>query len=164
MGPASYYWKFIPVFSSIVSPFTSLTKKNAPFVWTAACQTSLDTIKHAITNSPVHIYLDPNKQDHLFTDISNQMWSGVLSQRREILKENGKLDITYHPITYQSGMFTLSQINWSTLVKEAYAIMMSFHKMAFYPHNAKVVFQSDHAPLQNLIKIKTKNGLTQKWA
>ena len=44
LGLASYYGKFIPMFSSIVSPITSLTKKNAPFVWTAACQTALDII------------------------------------------------------------------------------------------------------------------------
>ena len=47
-GLASYYRKFIPVFSSIVSLITSLTKKLVPFIWTAACQTTLDTIKHAI--------------------------------------------------------------------------------------------------------------------
>ena len=147
MGLASYYRKFIPMFSSVISPITSLTKKNASFVCTVACQTVLDTIKHAITNSPVLIYPDPNKHYHLFTDASNYTWSGVLTQTRETLRENGKLDITYHPITYQSGMFTLSQMNWSTLVKEAYAIMMSFCKMAFYLHHAEVVIQSDHAPL-----------------
>ena len=58
---ASYYRKFIPMFSSIVSPVTSLTKKNVPVVWTAACQIALDTIKHAITNSPVLTYPDPPK-------------------------------------------------------------------------------------------------------
>ena len=108
-GLASYCRKFIHMFSSIVSPITSLTKKNIPFVWTAACQTALDTIKHAITNSPVLIYPDPNKQYHLFTDASNHTWSGVLTQTRETLKENGKLEITYHLITYQSGTLTLSQ-------------------------------------------------------
>ena len=106
---------------------------------TAACQTALDTIQHAITNSPVLIYLDPNKQYHLFTGASNHTWPGVLTQTRETLKENGKLNITYHPITYQSGTFTLSHINWSTLVKETYAIMMSFYKMAFYLCDAEVV-------------------------
>ena len=65
---------------------------------------------------------------------------------------------------YQSGIFTLSQINWSTLIKEAYAIMMSFHKMAFYLHDGEVVIQSDHAPIQKLFKNKTKNVLTQNWA
>ena len=71
LGLASYYKKFIPMFISIVSPITFLTKKNAPFVWTAACQTALDTIKQAITNSPVLFYPEPNKQYHLFTDASN---------------------------------------------------------------------------------------------
>ena len=102
--------------SSIVSPITSMTKKNAPFVWTATCQTTLDMIKQTITNSPVLIYPDPNKQYHLFIDTSNHTWSGVLTQNRETSRKNGKLDITYHPITYQSRMFTSSQINWSTLV------------------------------------------------
>ena len=78
LGLANYYRKFIPMFSSIVSPITPLTKKNAPFVWTVACQTTLDMIKHAITSSPVIIYLDPNKQYHLFTDASNHIWAGVL--------------------------------------------------------------------------------------
>ena len=40
------------MFSSIVSPITSLTKKHVPFVCTAAFQTAPYTIKHAITNSP----------------------------------------------------------------------------------------------------------------
>ena len=45
LGLASYYRKFIAIFSSIVSPITSLTKKHISFVWTAACQTALDTNK-----------------------------------------------------------------------------------------------------------------------
>ena len=89
LGLASYYRKFTAMFSSIVSPITSLTKKNVPFVWTAVCQTALDTIKHAITNSPVLINPDPNKQYHLFTDASVHTWSGVLTPTRETLKEMG---------------------------------------------------------------------------
>ena len=117
-----------------------------------------------MTNSPVLIYSDPNKQYHLFTDASNHTWSGVLTQTRESLRDSRKLDFTYHPITYQSGTFTLGQINWSTPVKEVHAIMISFHKLASYLHDAEVVIQSDHAPLQKLIKNKTKNVLTQNWS
>ena len=74
------------MFSLIVSPIISLTKKNVAFVWTAVCQTALDTIKHAIANSSVLIYPDPNKHYHLFTDTSNHTWSGVLTQTRETLR------------------------------------------------------------------------------
>ena len=150
--------KFTPMFSLIVSPITSLTKKNIP------CQTALDTIKQAITNNPVLIYPDPNKQYHMFTNASNHTWSGLLTQTRETLRENGKLDLTYHPIMYQSGTFTLSQINWSTVVKEVYAIMMSFHKMAFYLLMQRWSSDQIMTPLQKLIKNKTKNVLTQNWA
>ena len=151
------------MFSSIISPITSLTKKHIPFVWTAACQAAFHTNKHAVTNFPVLIYTAPEKQYHLFTHTSSHTWSGVLTQTRESLRENGKLDITYHPNTYQSGTFTLSQIDWSTLVNEVYAIVMSFCKMAFYLHDAEVVIQSGHASLQKLIKNKTKNVLIQTW-
>ena len=74
------------MFSCIVSTITSLMKKNIPFVWTAACLTALDTIKHAITNSPILIYPDPNKQYHLFTDASNNTRSGMLTQTMETLE------------------------------------------------------------------------------
>ena len=77
LGLASYFRKFIPMFSLLVYPITSLKKKNASFVWTASCQTALDMIKHTITNSSVLIYPDPNKQHHLFTNLSNHTWSGV---------------------------------------------------------------------------------------
>ena len=87
----------------------------------------------------------------------------MLTQTRETLKENGKLDITYHPITYQSGTFTLSQINWNTLVKEPYAIMMLFSKMTFYLRDAEVVILLDHVPLQKLIKSNSKIDFTSNY-
>ena len=37
LGLVSYYRKFIPLFSSIVSPITALMKRNTPFVWMVAC-------------------------------------------------------------------------------------------------------------------------------
>ena len=93
---------------------------------------ALDTIEHAITNSPVLINPDPSKEYHLFTNASNYTWSGVLTQQwsnSEISSDEG---LTYHPITYQSGTASTSQLKWSTIVKECYMIMMSFQKMAFY--------------------------------
>ena len=49
-------------------------------------------------------------------------------------------------------------------MKEAYVIMMMFLKMAFYHCNVEVAIRSDHAPLQNVIKNKSKNILTQNLA
>ena len=105
LGLVSYYKKFMSHFRMIISPITALTKKNTPFVLTVACQTALETIKHAITNSPILIYHNPSKEYHLFMDALNHTWSGVLTQQRSKSEINGDKEHTYHPITYQSITF-----------------------------------------------------------
>ena len=47
--------------------------------------------------------------------------------------------------------------NWSTLTKEAYAIYMSFHKMAYYLKDAQVVIRCNNAPLHKFIYSVLKN-------
>ena len=62
-----------------------------------ACQTALDTIKHAITNNSELIYPDPRKTYHLFMDASNHTWSVVLTQQRFDSDTSGSIETTYHP-------------------------------------------------------------------
>ena len=54
-----------------------------------------------------------------------------------------------HPITYVSGLFKGSQVNWATLTKEAYAIYMSVKKLAYYLQDADITLRSDHLPLKS---------------
>ena len=56
----------------------------------------------------------------MYTDALKYTYTGVLTQH-----SNG----TDHPITYISGLFRGSQLNWATLTKEAYAIYMSVKKL-----------------------------------
>ena len=162
LGLASYYRKnSFPFLAWLSQPITVLTNRNTSFVWLAACQTALDTIKHVITNSPILLYPNPSKEYHLFMDAFNHTWSSVLTQQRFNSETNGNVENTYHPITYQSDTFSTSQLKWSIIVKECYAIMMSFHKMAFYLQDAEVILRPGHAPPEKLIKTKTKNTLTQ---
>ncbi|KZV15581.1 hypothetical protein F511_43351 [Dorcoceras hygrometricum] len=53
MGLAGYYRRFIQDFSSIAKPITQLTQKNAPFVWTEACEISFLELKKRLTTAPV---------------------------------------------------------------------------------------------------------------
>ena len=89
---------------------TALTKKNTPFIWPEACQMTLDNIKHTITNSSVLMCPNPSKEYHLFMGASDHTWSGVLTQQQSNSEISSDKDLTYHPIIYQSGAFSTSQL------------------------------------------------------
>ena len=38
LGLALYYSRFVPGFSVVASPLFTLTRKDAPFLWTEACE------------------------------------------------------------------------------------------------------------------------------
>ena len=51
-------------------------------------------------------------------------------------------------MTYMSGLFHGSQMNWACLTKEAYAIYMSIKNLAYYLEDADITLGSDHLPLK----------------
>ena len=103
-----------------------------------------------MSQAPVLVYPDPNKLYTLYTDASKYAWSGVLTQECTTIVD-GKEVTLQHPITYISGLFQHSQVNWATLTKEAYAIYISCKKLSFYLVGAKTTLWSDHLPLKNIL-------------
>ena len=76
----------------------------------------------------------------------------------------GKKKKILHPITYMSGLFKGSQLNWATLTKEAYAIFMSIRKLSHYLQDADVILRSDHLPLKSFLQKNTLNTKVNNWA
>ena len=131
LGLVGYYRKFIPRFADIARPMTNLTKQDVPFEWTLRCQASFEMLKDALITSPILKYQDPNKSYTLFTDASKHAWACVLTQEYEHAKDN-KIYKINHPITFASGLFKGSQLNWAALTKEAFAIYSSIKKLSYY--------------------------------
>ena len=80
LGLLGYYRSFIPVFADITLPITSLLKKNTPFVWSDKCQQALEYLIKIFCNKPLLQFPDPNKPYVLYTDASNNVYSGILCQ------------------------------------------------------------------------------------
>ena len=70
----------------------------------------------------------------------------------------------HHPVTYVSGLFRVPQINWATLVKEAYAIYMPARKLHYYISNSYTTIRSDHMRLRWFLLKNTKNATVNYWA
>ncbi|XP_073133323.1 uncharacterized protein [Henckelia pumila] len=98
---AGYYRKFIKGFSSIAVPLTSLTKKNAKYVWSQECQRSFDQLKEALTSAPVLAVPMDLEEFVVYTD-AFKMGLGA------VLMHNGKV------IAYASRQLKTHEKNYPT--------------------------------------------------
>ena len=79
--------------------------------------------------SPILVYPDPNKPYALFMEASKYAWSAVLTQEHTTIID-GKTLVHQHTVTYVSGLFQGSKLNWVALTKEVYAIYMVVKKLS----------------------------------
>ena len=155
LGLVGYYRKFAPRFADISRVLTHLTKKDVEFKWTPKCEYCFQILKDFLQKAPMVRYPDPQASYTLYTGASKYAYAGILTQHN---------DSTDHPITYISGFFRGSQLNWTTLTKEAYTIYMSIKKLSFYIDTAIITVKSDHLPLKKFLEKNTMNSKVNNWA
>ena len=163
LGLVGYYRKFIPRFTDIARPMTNLTKQDIPFECTMQCQAAFKMLKEAIITSPILKYPGPNKGYTLFPDACKYAWACVLTQEYEYEKDGKEYKIN-HPMTFASGLFKGSQMNWAALTKEAFAIYSSIKKLSYYLEDADIVLKSGHLPLKKFLQKNTLNSKVNNWA
>ena len=140
LGLTGYYRKFVPRFADISRPLTQLTKKETVFTWTPECHKSLDLLKSYLCGEPILKYADTSKPYTLYTDASKYGWVGVLTKSHTTVID-GKSVTKDHPVTFVSGLFRGSQINWAALTKEAFAIYMSVKKVVILSRSSRDLTQ-----------------------
>ncbi|WVZ80125.1 hypothetical protein U9M48_027628 [Paspalum notatum var. saurae] len=82
---AGYYRRFIKDFSKTVKPMTSLTKKNAKYVWSSNCEEAFQTLKKLLTSAPVLAQPDITKPFDVYCDASGNGLGCVLMQEGRVI-------------------------------------------------------------------------------
>ncbi|WVZ97895.1 hypothetical protein U9M48_043398 [Paspalum notatum var. saurae] len=85
LGLAGYYRCFIKDFSKTAKPMTSLTKKNAKYVWSTNCEEAFQTLKKLLTSAPVLAQLDATKPFDVYCDASGNGLGCVLMQEGRVI-------------------------------------------------------------------------------
>ena len=114
-------------------------------------------MKDSLISAPILKYPDTSKLYTIFTDASKYGWAGVLTQEHTSVID-GQEVTTNHPVSFVSGMFHGSQLNWAAITKEAYAIYMTVKKSIFYLTGQEITLRSDHLPLKTFLNHKTLNN------
>jgi hypothetical protein len=85
LGLAGYYRHFIPDFSKIAKPMTSLLHKDHKFIWTEECEAAFHTLQKLLTTAPVLAQPDLEKPFDVFCDTSKTGLGCVLMQEGRVI-------------------------------------------------------------------------------
>jgi hypothetical protein len=85
LGLAGYYRRFIPDFSKIVKPLTSLLKKDTKFDWSSRCNEAFEQLKVLLTTGPVLAKPDIEKPFDVYCDASGSGLGCVLMQEGQVI-------------------------------------------------------------------------------
>jgi hypothetical protein len=85
LGLACYYHHFIPDFSKIAKPMTSLLQKDHKFIWIEECEAAFHTLRKLLTTAPVLAQPDIEKPFDVFCDASKTGLGYVLMQEGRVI-------------------------------------------------------------------------------
>jgi hypothetical protein len=157
LGMAGFYRKFCRNFSEVISPLTDLLKKNVPFSWSARCEEAFVHVKKMLAAHPVLVTTNFYQPFSLMVDASDLGAGAVLQQQR---------DSVYHSIAYFSKRFDVHQRRYSTIEKEALALVLAVKHFEVYLNGTPgpIVVFSDHNPLVFLARLSPTCNRVHRWS
>ncbi len=139
LGLTQYLSKFLPHLSSVTKPLRELTQKDVEWVWGPAQQGALDSLKKAVTNTPVLKYYNIDEEVTIQCDASQSGLGAALMQ-------NGQ------PITYTSRALTDAVTRYAQIEKELLAIVFSCEHFEYYIYGRQSVnIETDHQPQVSIV-------------
>src|SRR5580698_2282554 len=130
LGHAGFYRRFIKDFSAISRPMCHLLSKDAPFIWTEACENAFGKLKASLTTPPIVRAPDWAMPFELMCDANDYAIGAVLGQR------HGKEPCV---ISYASKTLNEAQMNYSTTEKELLAVVFALDKFRSYLLGSPIV-------------------------
>ncbi|UYV70015.1 K02A2.6-like [Cordylochernes scorpioides] len=155
LGTVNYYRRFIPNAGEVLTPLSNLLRKGHRFAWGMVDQSAFETVKGILTSEPLLIHPTIGIPFILNTDASGIAVGACLQQ-----EVNG----TVRPIAYYSKRLTGPEIRYSTIEKEAYAVVLSLQHFKHLLVGSRVEVHTDHKPITYNKGSDYKNARLSRWA
>ena len=141
IGTLGFYQNFVPGYSTLMRPLTSLLTKKTPFKWTTECNEALCKIKEAFANINPMDYSDPENTSafELTTDASG---IAIGAQLKRIDHEGNKT-----VVANVGRALTGAETRYSNTERELLAITWAFGRLEILIAGKVVHVRTDHAAL-----------------
>ena len=158
LGMAGFYRKFVPNFATVTTPLTELLRKGVKWRWSVECHDALKAVKAILSSAPVLVAPDFARPFCLAVDASEVGIGGVLLQ--------AGADGLERPVAYFSKKLNAHQKRYSTIEKEALALVLAVQHFEVYISGVvgDVVVYSDHNPLSFLARFQRSNARVFRWS
>jgi hypothetical protein len=142
LGLANYMRDFVENHSHIVHPLHQMVEqskgKNHIITWTPAAEAAFVTIKKLIGKSPQLYFADDNEPIVLMTDASDY---GIGCHLYQSIKDRKQT------VAFVSKSLTETQLRWSVIQKEAYAIFHCVTHLGHLLRDRHFTIKTDHRNL-----------------
>ena len=155
LGLSSYYRRFIRNFAKIAEPLRELTRKNATFTWTVACEDAMDKLKERLTTAPVLAYPAFRKPYTVETDASISGLGAVLSQTQP--------DQKLHPVAYASRSLSTAERNYCVTELETLAVVWALTRFHSYLYGQSVTVITDHTAVRAVLETPDPSCKHARW-
>ena len=136
MGLTGYYRKFVKNYGLIAHPLTQLLRKKQ-FQWSDEAQQAFETLKQAMSSTPVLILPNFKEPFVIETDASDVGIGAVLMQNNQ-------------PVAYMSKALAQHHKQLSIYEKEFLALIMAVEKWRQYLQHQEFLIRTDHKSLTYL--------------
>ena len=137
-----------------MKPLQKLLKKDAKFEWTDEGKDDFKSIKDAISRSPILISPDYSKEFQIFSFSSEDTIAGVLLQKNKEGHEQ--------PIAFMSRALQHSELKYTTMEKQAYALVKSLKHFRTYVGYSKIIGYVPHPAVKDIMSQQDCLGIKGK--
>lgn len=134
LGLAGYFRKFIENFSTIVSPISSLLKKDAKWNWSDNCEKARLIVVEKLTTCPILCIYESERETELHTDASSVGIGAALMQKHET---------GFRVVAYYSKKFSLEESKYHSYEQETLAIILALKHFRVYLIGKKIRIVTD---------------------
>jgi len=158
LGLFGYFRDYIANYAQIAKPLTDLTMKGVPQIipWRQEAQHAFECLKAKLCEASALAIPCPGEQFSIVVDASSVAVGACIFQADS--------DGRDRPIAYLSQKLSPPQTKWSTIEREAFAVICALKKWHTIIFLADIILYSDHNPLTYIVDCAPKSARLMRWS
>jgi len=158
LGLFGYFRDYISNYAELAKPLTDLTLKHVPQVipWGEEEQCAFECLKDKLCEASALAIPRPGDPVIIVVDASSVAIGACALQT----DSNG----CERPIAYMSQKLSSAQTKWSTIEREAFAVICALQKWHAIVWGAHIIVYSDHNPLTYVVECAPKSARLMRWS